>query len=163
MRGYTIFASFKEKKEYIGLSLEKLRLHGEKEDLRDFRLLRFLFRYKPEKPTKWKGALIQAVEGVENHLRSTSRTSAIVNKPVYSTAQTLMSESAMPEEIVLFDETRQEISAFQAVSPVERTLVSEGSGSEGYRTVIAAKEVTSQLEALRVMIQTPLAEKESDG
>ena len=70
MRGYSVFAAFKEKPEYAGLPLKELRAQGIKEDLRDMRFLRIFFRYKPNAPTKLKGALIQAVEGVEEYLKN---------------------------------------------------------------------------------------------
>ena len=70
MRGYSIFARFKEKPEYAGLSLEELHQQGLREDLRELRLWRIIFPYKPRTLTKRKGALIQAVEAVENHLRN---------------------------------------------------------------------------------------------
>ena len=70
MRGYSVFARFKEKSEYTGLSLEDLRLRGLKADLRDLRLWRIFISYNPQKQTRLKGALIQAVEAVEKHLRN---------------------------------------------------------------------------------------------
>ena len=77
MRGFSIFARFKEKKEYAGLALEVLRSLALAEDRRDLGLIRIFFRYKPNKITKRKGALIQAVEAVEKHLK-TKRGSAAV-------------------------------------------------------------------------------------
>ena len=72
MRGYSIFALFREKPEFSGLSLEELHNEGLKADRRDLRIWRILFRYKLYNPTKRKGALIQAVEAVEKHLRENS-------------------------------------------------------------------------------------------
>jgi hypothetical protein len=68
LRGFTVFARFEEKTGYAGLSLAKLREAGITEDARIFKPLRVLFRYKPEKVSKWKGALIQAVEAVDRYL-----------------------------------------------------------------------------------------------
>ena len=78
MRGYSIFARFRERQDCMGLSLEELRLRGLEEDRRDLRLLRILFKYKPEKKSKRKGALIQAVEAVEKYM---AKKSAEVEKP----------------------------------------------------------------------------------
>ena len=68
MRGYSIFMCFREKPEYVGLSLEELRLIGLKKDRKDMGLWRIFFRYNPQKPSKRKGALIQAVEAIEKYL-----------------------------------------------------------------------------------------------
>ena len=68
MRGYSIFVRFKEKLECSGLSLEELRRLGLDADRRDLKLWRVFFRYKPQKPSKQKGALIQAVEAVTRKL-----------------------------------------------------------------------------------------------
>ena len=83
MRGYSIFARFKERLEYSGLSLEELHQKGLEEDLRDLRLWRIIFHYKPQTLTKRKGALIQAVEAVEHHLRNLAKDSkSPVQNPV---------------------------------------------------------------------------------
>jgi glucitol operon activator protein len=68
MRGFSIFARFREKNDCLGLSMEELRRRGVEEDRRDLILWRVFFRYKPEKRSKRKGALIQAVEAVEKYL-----------------------------------------------------------------------------------------------
>ena len=68
MRGYSIFVHFTEKPEYAGLSLKELRLIGLKKDRKDMGLWRIIFPYNPQKPSKRKGALIQAIEAVEKHL-----------------------------------------------------------------------------------------------
>jgi hypothetical protein len=72
LRGFSIFVRFKEKPDCTGLSLKKLRSRGLEEDRRDLKLWRFIFEYDPEKKTKRKGALIQAVEAVEKHLKAKS-------------------------------------------------------------------------------------------
>jgi len=87
MRGYSIFAGFKEKPECAGLPLKELRNQGIEEDLRDLRFWRIFLRYRPDIPTKWKGALIQAVEGVEKYLRNR----AAIPVPDTSAGQTDMS------------------------------------------------------------------------
>ena len=74
LKGYSIFARFRERTELSGLSLDELRQKGLKADRRDMHLWRIFFRYKQEKPTKQKGALIQAVEGIEQYLRTNSDT-----------------------------------------------------------------------------------------
>ena len=78
MRGYSIFVRFKEKLECSGLSLEELRRLGLEADRRDLKLFRVIFRYKPQKPSKKKGALIQAVEAVTRKMAAaTSEVPAI--------------------------------------------------------------------------------------
>jgi glucitol operon activator protein len=72
LRGFSIFVRFKEKPDCTGLSLKKLRSRGIEEDRRDLKLWRFIFEYDPEKNSKRKGALIQAVEAVEKHLKTRS-------------------------------------------------------------------------------------------
>ena len=67
MRGFSIFARFKEVLDCAGLSLEELRNRGLEADRHDLRLWRLFFRYKPDKGSKRKGALIQAVEAVEKY------------------------------------------------------------------------------------------------
>ena len=68
MRGFSVFARFREKPELSGLSLEELRRHSRDADQRDMRIWRIFFPYKPQPASKRKGALIQAVEAVEKHL-----------------------------------------------------------------------------------------------
>ena len=74
LKGYSIFARFREKPDLTGLSLDELRQRGLKADRKDMHIWRIFFRYKQEKPTKKKGALIQAVEGIEQYLRTHSDT-----------------------------------------------------------------------------------------
>ena len=64
MRGFSIFVRFEEVLDCAGLSLEELRRRGLEADRRDMGLWRIFFRYKPQKLSKQKGALIQAVEAV---------------------------------------------------------------------------------------------------
>ncbi|MCL1814717.1 MAG: transcriptional regulator GutM [Treponema sp.] len=80
MRGLSVFAHFREKPEYRSLSLEELRQRGIVEDRRDLRFWRLLFSYEPGTPTRWKGALIQAVEGVEDHLRNRAKMAAAAHQ-----------------------------------------------------------------------------------
>jgi len=70
MRGYSIFVRFKEKLDYSGLSLEELRRLGMEADRRDLGLWRLFFRFKPQKLSRQKGALIQAVEAVTKKMAS---------------------------------------------------------------------------------------------
>ena len=70
MRGYSIFVHFKEMLNYTGLSLEELRRLGLEADRHDLKLWRIFFRYKPQKLSKQKGALIQAVEAVAKKMAS---------------------------------------------------------------------------------------------
>ena len=70
MRGYSIFVRFKEKLDYSGLSLEELRRLGLEADHRDLRMWRIFFRFKPQKLSRQKGALIQAVEAVTKKIAS---------------------------------------------------------------------------------------------
>jgi len=70
MRGYSIFVRFKEKSDCLGLSLEELRRLGLEADRHDLGLWRIFFRYKPQKLSKQKGALIQAVEAVAKKMAS---------------------------------------------------------------------------------------------
>jgi len=69
MKGYTIFAGFRETKEYTGLSLEELRCEGIKKDSKEMKWYRKRHPYDPSVLSKKKGALIQAVEAVDRYLR----------------------------------------------------------------------------------------------
>jgi len=69
MRGFTIFAAFREVKEYAGLSLQELRRRGIEQDAIDMKWYRKRHPYDPAVLSKKKGALIQAVEAVEGYLR----------------------------------------------------------------------------------------------
>ena len=69
MKGYTIFARFLEIKEYTSLSLEELRRIGIEKDAKEMKWYRKRYPYNPSVLSKKKGALIQAVEAVDSHLR----------------------------------------------------------------------------------------------
>jgi glucitol operon activator protein len=68
MRGFSVFARFKEKQEYSGLSLQELHRLGMEADRKDMGLWRILFRYEAGTNSKRKGALIQAVEAIEKDM-----------------------------------------------------------------------------------------------
>jgi len=68
MRGFTIFAYFREVKEYSGCPLEELRRIGIERDAVDMKWHRRKHPYDPSELTKKKGALIQAVEAVDRYL-----------------------------------------------------------------------------------------------
>jgi len=68
MRGFTVFAGFREVKKYSGCSLEELRQIGIERDAEDMKWYRRKHPYDPLVPSKKKGALIQAVEAVERHI-----------------------------------------------------------------------------------------------
>ena len=70
MKGYTIFANFREIKEYTGVSLEELRRTGIEKDAKEFKRYRKKHPYNPSVPSKKKGALIQAVEAVDRYMRN---------------------------------------------------------------------------------------------
>ena len=70
MKGYTIFANFREIKEYTGLSLEALRRTGIEKDAKELKRYRKKHPYNPSMFSKKKGALIQAVEAVDRYLRN---------------------------------------------------------------------------------------------
>jgi glucitol operon activator protein len=74
MRGWTIFARFREVPAYTGLSLAELRSAGIDQDAADMRWRRKRRPYDPAELTKKKGALIQAVEAVERSLRRQAET-----------------------------------------------------------------------------------------
>jgi glucitol operon activator protein len=69
MKGYTIFANFREVKEYSGLPLEEIRRIGMEIDAKEFKGYRKKNPYDPSVLSKKKGALIQAVEAVDRYLR----------------------------------------------------------------------------------------------
>ncbi|GHV85538.1 hypothetical protein AGMMS50230_11460 [Spirochaetia bacterium] len=70
LRGWTVFARFEERKEYAGLSLRRLRRRGIE--------------------TGGQGALIQAIEAVEQYLtRHPQRTPVFVRPPVREAAADL--------------------------------------------------------------------------
>ncbi|MCL2601880.1 MAG: transcriptional regulator GutM [Treponema sp.] len=69
MRGYTVFANFREVKEYAECSLEKLRRIGIEKDAIEMKWYRKKHPYDPSMLSKKKGALIQAVEAVDNYVR----------------------------------------------------------------------------------------------
>ena len=70
MKGYTIFANFREIKEYIGLSLAELRHIGIEKDAKEFKGYRKKHPYDPSVLSKKKGALIQAVEAVDRYIKN---------------------------------------------------------------------------------------------
>ena len=70
MKGYTIFANFREIKEYTGLSLAELRRLGIEQDAKEFKRYRKKHPYDPLVLSKKKGALIQAVEAVDRYLNN---------------------------------------------------------------------------------------------
>ena len=70
MKGYTIFANFREIKEYTGLSLEELRHIGIEKDAKEFKRYRKKHPYNSAVLSKKKGALIQAVEAVDRYMRN---------------------------------------------------------------------------------------------
>jgi glucitol operon activator protein len=65
MRGYTIFAKFGEMPEYAGFTLDEIRRAGIEKDAVEMRRYRKKHPYNPKKPSKKKGALIQAVEAID--------------------------------------------------------------------------------------------------
>lgn len=69
MRGLTIFASFKDRPEFAGMSLNDARLAGLKLDAREMGCYRRRHPYDPNTLSKKKGALIQAVEAIELRLK----------------------------------------------------------------------------------------------
>lgn len=69
MRGYTIFARFKDIPEYIGLSLAEIRQIGVELDAVQMKRYRKKHPYDPSALSKKKGALIQAVEAIELRMR----------------------------------------------------------------------------------------------
>ncbi|GHV75976.1 hypothetical protein AGMMS49942_07970 [Spirochaetia bacterium] len=69
MRGYTVFAHFKEISEYRDRSLEEMRTIGIEKDGQEMRFYRKRHPYDPATPSKKKGALIQAVEAIDGYLR----------------------------------------------------------------------------------------------
>jgi hypothetical protein len=104
MRGYTVFARFAELKEYSGLSLEELRRSGIEKDAKEMKLFRLLRRYNPAVRSKRKGALIQAVEAVDQYLRNDAQAvkKAAEKIPVIAAAAAeAAAEFAVPEPIVL--------------------------------------------------------------
>ena len=70
MKGYTIFANFREIKEFTGLSLESLRHIGVEKDAKEFKGYRKKHPYDPSVFSKKKGALIQAVEAVDRYIKN---------------------------------------------------------------------------------------------
>ena len=123
MRGYSVFVRFKEKPDYTGLSLEELRRRGLEEDRRDLKLWRIIFDYNPEKNSKRKGALIQAVEGIEKYLRA---------KYVNTVKQQKEETEVIPAETAITGETTaaEEKAGNADVSGIDRTEVSNNLLSE---------------------------------
>ena len=68
MKGITVFSAFKELPEYIGLTLEELRVLGLEEDARINKRYRQKHPYNPIGMDKRKGAIIQAVEVIDRQL-----------------------------------------------------------------------------------------------
>ncbi|NLN98101.1 MAG: transcriptional regulator [Eubacteriaceae bacterium] len=73
MRGMTIFAGFKTDDKMIGLNLDTLRQKALQEDAREFARRRKKHPYNPKDITKKKGAMIQAVEAIDNRLATEKR------------------------------------------------------------------------------------------
>lgn len=68
LKGRTIFQKFKDVKEYENMPLENIRKIGIIQDSHINKKLRKKEAYCPEKLDKRKGALIQAVEAIDNRL-----------------------------------------------------------------------------------------------
>ena len=69
MKGFTIFANFREIKEYAGRSLDGLRQIGIEKDAQEMKWHRKKHPYDPSVLSKKKGALIQAVEAVDRYIK----------------------------------------------------------------------------------------------
>lgn len=70
LKGSTVFQRFKDVKDYEGITLEEIREIGIGLDAQVNKRLRKKEPYNPAVPDKKKGALIQAVEAIDNRLRS---------------------------------------------------------------------------------------------
>ncbi len=69
MKGYTIFAQFKDIPAYVGLSLDQIRRIGIELDAKELRRYRKRHPYDATVLSKKKGALIQAVEALDLRFR----------------------------------------------------------------------------------------------
>ncbi|MDR1514505.1 MAG: transcriptional regulator GutM [Synergistaceae bacterium] len=65
MKGFSIFAAFREIPEYEGLGLDEIRRAGIERDSSEMRAYRKKHPYDPNTLSKKKGALIQAVEAID--------------------------------------------------------------------------------------------------
>jgi glucitol operon activator protein len=143
MRGYSIFVRFKEKSELAGLGLEELRAAALKADARDLGLWRIIFRYKAQKVTKRKGALLQAVEGVEKRVEKkpvgvlpTAYIGAAYGDPVVETPAQYPSvpHPSAPRPVAeLADVSWAELSAKEAVAKdavAKETVVKEAAAKD---------------------------------
>lgn len=65
MKGYTIFAQFKDIPDYAGLTLDQIRKIGIELDAKELRRYRKRHPYNATVLSKKKGALIQAVEALD--------------------------------------------------------------------------------------------------
>jgi len=119
MRGYSIFARFKEKSEYSRLTLDELRRFGLENDRRDMGLWRTFFHYDRREFSKRKGALIQAVEAVDKHLAKFTRVSSEIPEP----------SPTAPEEPVKLSGVSWTSSAVSPFSPAQGTLTNSPSSS----------------------------------
>lgn len=77
MRGMTIFASFEDKPEYVGLSLAEAREIGVRLDEKDMGRYRKRHPYNPGVLSKKKGAFIQAVEAIELRLSNEKKDAGV--------------------------------------------------------------------------------------
>ncbi len=69
MKGYTIFAKFKDMPEYVGMTLSAIRKAGIERDAQELRYYRKRRPYDATVLSKKKGALIQAVEALDHRFR----------------------------------------------------------------------------------------------
>jgi glucitol operon activator protein len=69
MKGYTIFAQFKDISDYVGLTLNQIRKVGIELDAKELRRYRKRHPYDATVLSKKKGALIQAVEALDLRFR----------------------------------------------------------------------------------------------
>lgn len=79
MKGATVFCSFKEEPQYVGLSLNQLRALGMEEDARINGKYRKKHPYDPDAADKKKGTVIQAVEILERQICRLRRENVDVN------------------------------------------------------------------------------------
>lgn len=100
MKGYTIFAKFKDIPAYAGMSLVQIRKVGIELDAKEMRRYRKRHPYDATKLSKKKGALIQAVEAIDLRFRREAEQAAIFEyeEPAQS-GQDNRSDMTLPQGI----------------------------------------------------------------
>lgn len=96
MKGYTIFAQFKDIPEYVGLTLNQIRKVGIELDAKELRRYRKRHPYDATVLSKKKGALIQAVEALDLRFRREAEQALLYGEEEVQNAASDRADATVP-------------------------------------------------------------------